>query len=105
MIDYKTESLIDKARRKKERNKRRQRTLYEKGKKQGGKYTHDINAKGNTVCGTTFRKASPEYRKQLEATEKRKREKILEKIRKMKSQKRRNKWAMKKTFTPLMEVL
>tara|TARA_R100001015_G_C4446207_1_gene38000 strand:- start:101 stop:376 length:276 start_codon:yes stop_codon:yes gene_type:complete len=91
MIDYQTKSLMDKARRKKERNKRKQRTLYEKGKKQGGKYTHDINAKGNTVCGTTYRNASPEYRKQLEDAERRKREKILEKIRKMKSQKRRNK--------------
>lgn len=91
MIDHKTERLMDKAKRKKERNKRQQRTLYEKGKKQGGKYTHDINAKGNTVSGTTYRKASPKYRKQLEDAERRKREKILEKIRKMKSQKRRSK--------------
>ena len=91
MIDYKTEHLMDKARRKKERNKRKQRTLYEKGKKQGGKYTHDINAKGNTVSNATFRKATPQRRKELEEAERRKREKILEKIRKMKSQKRRNK--------------
>ena len=103
MIDYKTESLMDKAKRKKERNKRRQRTLYEKGKKQGGKYTHDINAKGNTVSNATLRKATPQRRGELEEAgrkrwrklqenlEKRKREKILEKIRKMKSQKRRNK--------------
>ena len=91
MIDYKTEHLMDKARRKKERNKRRQRTLYEKGKKQGGKYTHDINAPGNTVSASTLRKATPQRRKELEAAEKRKREKILEKIRKMKSQRRRNK--------------
>ena len=83
MIDFKTECLIDTARRKKERNKRKQRVLYEKGKKQGGKYTHDINAPGNTVCGTTYRNASPEYRKKLEAAEKRKRQKILEKLKQM----------------------
>tara|TARA_Y100000401_G_scaffold70781_1_gene56879 strand:+ start:3262 stop:3537 length:276 start_codon:yes stop_codon:yes gene_type:complete len=91
MIDYKTELLMSRAKRKKKEKKRKQRDLYEKGKKQGGKYTHDINAKGNTVSGTTYRKASPEYRKQLEDAEKRKRKKILEKIRKIKLQKRRSK--------------
>ena len=103
MIDYKTESLMDKARRKKERNKRRQRTLYEKGKKQGGKYTHDINAKGNTVSNATLRKASPQRRKELEEAERKrwrklqekidrgKRKEIWEKIKQMKLQKRRNK--------------
>ena len=80
MIDKETELLMSRARRKKENNKRKQRRLFEKGKKQGGKYTHDINAEGNTVSNVTFRKATPEYRKQLEEAEKRKREKILEKI-------------------------
>jgi len=88
MIDYKTERLMDRARRKKEDKKRKQRELYKKGKKQGGKYTHDINAKGNTVSSATFRKATPEYRKHLEEAERRKREKILEKIKKYNGRKR-----------------
>ncbi|QDP54584.1 MAG: hypothetical protein Tp118DCM00d2C30442581_22 [Prokaryotic dsDNA virus sp.] len=83
MIDFKTQIRIDDAKRKKEKNKRKQRRLYEKGKKQGGKYTHDINAPGNTVCGTTYRNANPKYRKLLEAAEKRKRQKILEKLKQM----------------------
>tara|TARA_B100000519_G_C14219348_1_gene426727 strand:+ start:150 stop:434 length:285 start_codon:yes stop_codon:yes gene_type:complete len=85
MIDCKTERLMDKARRKKLANKRRQRTLYERGKKQGGKYTHDINSKGNTVTGRTIRKLmerldDKKEREKTIALEKLRRKTILKKI-------------------------
>lgn len=76
-MDYKTERLVEIKRNKKRRNKRKQRLLYEKGKKRGGKFTHPQNAKGNTV---TFKTSS----KIKENEEKLKRKRILEKIRSMK---------------------
>ena len=54
MIDKKTEDLMRKAKRKKNNKKDKKKKLYQTGKKQGGKYTHDINAPGNTVSGKLF---------------------------------------------------
>ena len=56
MIDKKTNDLMLSAKFKKQCKKRKQEELYRQGKKQGGKYTHDINRQGNTVSGSTIRK-------------------------------------------------
>ena len=85
MIDKKTEDLMRKAKRKKNNKKDKQRKLYERGKKQGGRYTHDINAPGNTVSGKTIRK-----RKMQELKEKRKRKRILAMIKEIKAAKDKN---------------
>ena len=102
MIDEKTKELMRQAQWKKDCNRRNQKQLYKKGKKQGGKYTHDINKKGNTVCATTHRNASPQYKKELEEAqrkrlrklqenlEKSKRKKILERLKKYRLSKLKN---------------
>ena len=74
-----------KAKWRKEDKKDKQKKLYQTGKKQGGKYTHDINAPGNTVSGKTIRK-----RKMQELEEKRKRKRILAMIKEVKDAKNKN---------------
>ncbi len=85
MIDKKTKDLMRKAKWRKEDKKDKQKKLYQTGKKQGGKYTHDINAPGNTVSGKTIRK-----RKMQELEEKRKRKRILAMIKEVKDAKNKN---------------
>ena len=85
MIDKKTNDLMLSAKFKKQCKKRRQEDLYRKGKKQGGKYTHDINRQGNTVSGSTIRKLmekldDKKQREKTETLEKLRREAILRKI-------------------------
>lgn len=84
MIDDITKELIRKAKRRKYNEKRKQDRLYEKGKKQGGKYTHDINAKGNTVTSSTIHK----LQKKLDDKKQREKTEILEKLRREKIVKR-----------------
>tara|TARA_R100001510_G_C7582388_1_gene154902 strand:+ start:505 stop:777 length:273 start_codon:yes stop_codon:yes gene_type:complete len=85
VIDKKTKDLMRKAKWRKEDKKDKQKKLYQTGKKQGGKYTHDINAPGNTVSGKTIRK-----RKMQELEEKRKRKRILAMIKEVKDAKNKN---------------
>ena len=85
MIDKKTEGLMREAKWRKEDKKDKQKKLYQKGKKQGGKYTHDINAPGNTVSSKTIRK-----RKMQELEEKRKRKRVLAMIKEVKAAKDKN---------------